>query len=174
MNQKENKREVNQQEINTLLWNACDTFRGAFDSSEYKNYILVFLFLKYLSDVWKDHYQEYAEKYNGDEEMIERKMRRERFYLPKDCTFDHLYDNRNKDDIGERIDKALAKIEDQNLEKLEGVFRNITFNSDKLGQTKDRNRRLKSLFDDFAKPQLDFRPSLYIDVTDVLGDAYMF
>ena len=106
--------------------------------------------------------------------MIERKMRRERFFLHKDCTFDHLYENRNKDDIGERIDKALAKIEDQNLEKLEGVFRNITFNSDKLGQTKDRNRRLKSLFDDFAKPELDFRPSLFEDVTDVLGDAYMY
>lgn len=163
-----------QEKINAMLWSACDTFRGAFDSSEYKNYILVFLFLKYLSDVWKDHYEEYQKQYGDNEELIMRKMKRERFYLPKDCTFDDLYGNRTKDDIGERIDKALAKIESENLEKLEGVFRNITFNSDKLGQTKDRNRRLKSLFDDFAKPQLDFRPSLYDDVTDVLGDAYMY
>lgn len=163
-----------QDQINKTLWEACDTFRGAFDSSEYKNYILVFLFVKYLSDVWKDHYEEYKKLYGDNEELLMRKMRRERFYLPKDCTFDHLYAHRNKDDIGEQVDKALQKIESENLEKLEGVFRNISFNSDKLGQTKDRNRRLKSLFDDFAKPELDFRPSLYEDVTDVLGDAYMY
>lgn len=163
-----------QDKINSMLWNACDTFRGAFDSSEYKNYILVFLFLKYLSDVWKDHYNQYKEKYGDDEDLIMRKMKRERFFLPKDCTFDDLYENRNKDDIGERIDKALAKIESENLEKLEGVFRNISFNSDKLGQTKDRNRRLKSLFADFHQPELDFRPSLYDSITDVLGDSYMY
>src|SRR5690606_4041301 len=92
----------------------------------------------------------------------------------KDCTFEDLYANRNDDKIGERIDKALAKIESENLEKLEGVFRNISFNSDKLGQTKDRNRRLKNLLNDFARPELDFRPSLYENVTDILGDAYMY
>src|SRR5690606_40157783 len=116
--------------------------------------------LKYLSDVWKDHYEEYKAQYGDDEELIMRKMKRERFYLPKDCTFEDLYANRNDDKIGERIDKALAKIESENLEKLEGVFRIISFNSDKLGQTKDRNRRLKNLLNDFARPELDFRPSL--------------
>ncbi|MDR9443141.1 MAG: type I restriction-modification system subunit M, partial [Schleiferiaceae bacterium] len=163
-----------QDEINKTLWAACDTFRGAFDSSEYKNYILVFMFLKYLSDVWKDHYEAYQKRHGDDEERILRKMKRERFYLPKDCTFDDLYEKRNANDIGERVDKALAKIESENLVKLEGVFRNISFNSDKLGQTKERNRRLKSLFDDFHKPALDFRPSLYEDITDVLGEAYMY
>lgn len=163
-----------QDQVNRTLWEACDTFRGVFDSSEYKNYILVFMFLKYLSDVWKNHYEEYKAQYGDDEELIMRKMKRERFYLPKDCTFEDLYENRNDDKIGERIDKALAKIESENLEKLEGVFRNISFNSDKLGQTKDRNRTLKNLLNDFAKPELDFRPSLYENVTDVLGDAYMY
>ncbi len=163
-----------QEQINKSLWAACDTFRGTLDSSEYKNYILVFMFLKYLSDVWKDHYVEYKKQYGDDEELIMRKLKRERFVLPDDCTFDYIYENRNADNIGEIIDKVLAKIEDQNMEKLEGVFRNISYNSEKLGQTKDRNRRLKDLINDFANPVLDFRPSLLGSTEDILGNGYMF
>nr|WP_315167452.1 type I restriction-modification system subunit M [uncultured Flavobacterium sp.] len=163
-----------QDQINKSLWSACDTFRGAFDSSEYKNYILVFMFLKYMSDVWKDHYEEYKKQYGNDEELIQRKLQRERFVLPDNCSFDYLFEKRNDANIGEEIDKVLAKIEDKNLSKLEGVFRNISFNSDKLGQTKDRNRRLKNLLTDFANPVLDFRPSKLGKVEDVLGNAYMY
>lgn len=163
-----------QDQINKSLWSACDTFRGAFDSSEYKNYILVFMFMKYMSDVWKDHYEEYQKQYGDDEELIQRKLQRERFVLPDNCSFDYLYEKRNDANIGEEIDKVLAKIEDKNLSKLEGVFRNISFNSDKLGQTKDRNRRLKNLLTDFANPVLDFRPSKLGKVEDVLGNAYMY
>jgi type I restriction enzyme M protein len=165
---------ITQDQINNTLWAACDTFRGAFDSSEYKNYILVFMFLKYLSDVWKDKEEEYRQRYGDDLELIHRKMSRERFVLPEDCTFEYLYDHRNDPDIGEKIDKVLAKIEDQNLEKLEGVFRNISFNSEKLGQTKDRNRRLKNLINDFANPILDFRPSILGRKEDLIGNAYMY
>ncbi|MDO6516572.1 type I restriction-modification system subunit M [Zobellia uliginosa] len=168
------KERPTQQQINNALWSACDTFRGAFDSSEYKNYILVFMFLKYLSDVWKDHYQKYQEQYGDDDVLIRRKLKRERFVLPENCSFDYIYEKRNDPDIGGIIDKILAKIEEQNLEKLNGVFRNISFNSEKLGQTKDRNRRLVNLINDFAKPELDFRPSLWDDKQDVLGEAYMY
>jgi len=170
----ENNKKLSQEQINNTLWAACDTFRGAFDSSEYKNYILVFMFLKYLSDVWKDKIAEYLTQYRDDEELIKRKMRRERFILPENCTFDYLYEHRNDSDIGEKIDKVLAKIEDQNLEKLDGVFRNISFNSEKLGQTKDRNRRLKNLINDFANPVLDFRPSVLGRAEDLIGNAYMY
>ena len=163
-----------QEQINKSLWAACDTVRGALDSSEYKNYILVFMFLKYLSDVWKDHYEEYKEQYGDNEELIMRKLRRERFYLPENCTFDYIYEKRGKDNIGEIIDKVLARIEDQNMEKLEGVFRNISYNSDKLGQTKDRNRRLKELINDFANPVLNFRPSVLGSTEDILGNGYMY
>ncbi len=92
---------VTQDQINNTLWAACDTFRGAFDSSEYKNYILVFMFLKYLSDVWKDKEEEYKAQYGDDKELLKRKMRRERFVLPEDCTFDYLHEHRNDPDIGE-------------------------------------------------------------------------
>ena len=163
-----------QDQINNTLWAACDTFRGAFDSSEYKNYILVFMFLKYLSDVWKDKQEDYIKQFGKDKELIKRKMNRERFVLPDNCTFDYLYEHRNDADVGEKIDKVLARIEDQNLEKLEAVFRNISFNSEKLGQTKDRNRRLKNLLADFANPILDFRPSVLGRKEDLIGNAYMY
>jgi len=169
-----NKIKPTQDQINTALWNACDTFRGAFDSSEYKNYILVFMFIKYLSDVWKDRYNELKERYGDDEALILRKLKRERFVLPLNCSFDYIYEHRNDTDIGEKIDTIFAKIEESNIEKLDGVFRNISFNSDKLGQTKDRNRRLKNLINDFAKPELDFRPSLWEGKQDILGEAYMY
>lgn len=163
-----------QQEINSALWSACDTFRGVVDPSEYKNYILVFLFLKYLSDVWKDRYEAYEKEYGDDEELIRRRMKRERFVLPENCSFDYLVENQNAEDLGNRINKVLEKIEEANYEKLEGVFRNVDFNSESnLGKTKDRNRRLKNLINDFHKPQLNFRPSV-IGTEDIIGNGYMY
>lgn len=167
-------RKPTQQEINQALWSACDTFRGTVDPSEYKNYILVFLFLKYLSDVWKDHYEKYKEEFGDDEVRIQRRMERERFKLPKNCSFYYLVEHQNDEDIGDQINKILQKIEEANYEKLEGVFRNVDFNSEaNLGKTKDRNRRLKNLINDFDKPELNFRPSV-IGTEDVIGNAYMY
>ena len=162
-----------QDEINSTLWNAADTFRGTLDSSDYKNYLLIFLFLKYLSDVWKDKYEEYKKLYGKDEQLIKRKMSRERFVLPDDCTFEAIIGHKNDPDIGEQINKILEKIEDENKSKLEGVFRDVDFNSERLGNTKDRNRRLKNLIEDFDKPQMNFRPSV-IGTEDIIGNAYMF
>jgi len=50
-------------------------------------------------------------KYGNDKELIERKMKRERFVLPENCTFDYVYEHRNDPDIGEQIDKLLDRIE---------------------------------------------------------------
>lgn len=166
--------EISQDEINAIVWKACDTFRGAVDPSEYKNYILTMLFLKYLSDLWKDKKREYEEKYKGDAERVKRALGRERFVLPDECDFDHLYAQRDAANIGELINIALEKIEDANKAKLENVFRNIDFNSEPaLGQTRERNRRLKHLLDDFNDPRLDLRPSR-IGNRDVIGDVYEY
>lgn len=144
MSKSKNGNVIDQNEINKKIWAACDTFRGVIDAAGYKDYILTFLFIKYVSDVWKDHYEAYKKELGDDEKRIQRKMERERFVLPENCSYDYIYANRNESNVGEIIDKALAKIEDANKEKLEGVFRNISFNSEaNLGQTKDRNRRLK-------------------------------
>jgi len=165
---------ISQDEINNIVWKACDTFRGAVDPSEYKNYILTMLFLKYLSDLWKDKKREYEEKYKGDAERVKRALSRERFMLPNKCDFDYLYSKRDAPNIGELINIALEKIEDANKSKLENVFRNIDFNSEPaLGQTKERNRRLKHLLDDFSNPKLDLRPS-HIGKRDIIGDCYQY
>src|SRR5438046_2129630 len=165
---------VNQDEINGIVWKACDTFRGAVDPSEYKNYILTMLFLKYLSDLWKDKQRELHEKYNGDKERIKPALRPERFTVPDECDFDYLYAHRDTSNIGELINVALEKIEDANKAKLENVFRNVDFNSEPaLGQTKERNRRLKHLLEDFADARLDLRPSR-IGHRDIIGDVYEY
>lgn len=165
---------VRQDEVNAILWSACDTFRGAVDASEYKNYLLVMLFLKYISDVWAEHYAELKKRYGDDDERIRRRLERERFFLPKGTSYYDLYEQRNKTNIGELINKALESIEEANKAKLQGVFRNIDFNSEaNLGQTRERNTRLKMLLEDFANPKLDLRPSR-IGNQDVIGNAYEY
>lgn len=165
---------INQSEINDVAWRACDTFRGVVDPSDYKNYILVMLFWKYVSDVWRDHRDRYLAEYKNDEVRVQRRLSRERFQLPDACDFASLYEQRNQPDIGERMNMALEKIEEANKAKLEGVFREVDFNSEnKLGQTKDRNARLKNLLQDFNDPRLDLRPSR-VGEEDVIGNVYEY
>ena len=164
---------ITQQQINQTALAACDTFRGAVDAGQYKDYILVMLFLKTISDLWKDHQATYRQQYGTDETRIRRRLERERFILPVHASFDDLYARRNAPNIGELINIALEAIEDANRAKLEGVFRNIDFNSEaNLGRPKDRNRRLKNLLEDFAKPALDLRPSRVTE--DIIGECYIY
>ncbi|GEO04474.1 type I restriction-modification system subunit M [Adhaeribacter aerolatus] len=172
----ENK--ITQQEINNIVWKACDTFRGVIDPGQYKDYILTMLFIKYVSDVHKDKFTNYLEKYNGDKKRAERAMRHERFVVPEHCTFDYLYERRNETNIGELINIALNDLEDANREKLggedgSGIFRNIDFNSSNLGDAKDKKTRLKNLLNDFSDKKLDLRPS-HLAGNDIIGDAYEF
>ena len=183
---------IDQKDINNAAWAACDTFRGVVDPAQYKDYILVMLFLKYISDVWQDHYEEYQKQYGDDDSRIRRKLERERFVLPQvlltekndetgeetvldefPATYYSLYERRSVANIGELINIVLDHIEESNKSKLEGVFRNIDFNSEaNLGKTRDRNRRLKQLLEDFYKPQLDMRPSRVSE--DVIGNTYIY
>ncbi|GGM28219.1 type I restriction-modification system subunit M [Paraliobacillus quinghaiensis] len=163
---------VTQQDINAVLWQAADTFRGKIDSSIYKDYILTMLFMKYISDAYKEHLEEYTQKYDGDERRIQRALSRERFVLEEDATFDYLYSKRNDPEIGEIINKALEKLENENTGKLRGVFRNIDFNSESvLGRAKDRNSMLRSVLEDFNR--LTLKPSV-VGSEDVIGDSYQY
>ena len=158
------------EEVKKVAWSACDTFRGVVDATEYKDYILDFLFLKYISDVWAEHDEEARKAYAEDEERIRRRMARERFVLPKGASFYDLYARRDADNLGELINEALDAIEEANKTKLADVF-NVDFNSEtKLGPTRDRNRRLKNLIEGFAG--LNLRPSVVDE--DIIGETYIY
>ena len=163
---------VSQDQINSILWQAADTFRGKIDSSIFKDYILTMFFIKYLSDSYKEHLEEYTERYNGDEQRIQRALTRERFVLDNESTFDFLYGKRTDSEIGELINKVLERIENENTGKLRGVFRNIDFNSEAvLGKAKERNAMLRTLLEDINK--LNLKPSVIGD-EDIIGNAYQY
>ena len=164
---------INQDTINAAVWSACDTFRGTVDPSIYKDYVLTMLFLKYISDVWQDHYEVYAQEHGDHPELITELLKSERFVLPPSANFYALHAARHQPGNGERIDKALHAIEETNLAKLRDVFQDISFNSTKLGDEAQKNDILRHLLEDFAKPELNLRPSR-IGLLDVIGNAYEF
>jgi len=165
--------EIEQKKINQIVWAACDTFRGVVDSSIYKDYVLTLLFLKYISDVWRDHYDDYKKQYGDKPKLIEEMMKNERFVLPRNASFYLLYEHRFEAGNGERIDKALHAIEEANIHKLQDVFQDISFNSTKLGDEAQKNDILRHLLEDFAKPDLNLRPSR-VGKLDIIGNAYEF
>ena len=164
---------VDQKEINAAVWAACDTFRGTVDPSIYKDYVLTMLFLKYVSDVWQDHYDGYKTEYGDHPELIEEMLKNERFVLPPKANFYALHEQRHAPGNGERIDKALHAIEEANIGKLRDVFQDISFNSTKLGDEQQKNDILRHLLEDFAKPELNLRPSR-VGALDIIGNAYEF
>lgn len=164
---------VSQDDINAAVWAACDTFRGTVDPSIYKDYVLTMLFLKYVSDVWQDHYDTYKQQYGDHPQLIEEMLKNERFVLPASASFYALHSQRHSAGNGERIDKALHAIEEANLSKLRDVFQDISFNSNKLGDEQQKNDILRHLLEDFAKPELNLRESR-VGELDVIGNAYEF
>ena len=164
---------ITQSEINKAAWGACDTFRGVVDPSIYKDYVLTMLFLKYVSDVWKDHRDRYEAEHPDAPGLVEAMMLQEAFLLPTGAGFDALHRRRHEAGNGERIDKALHAIEDANGSKLRDVFQDISFNSNKLGDEEQKNDILRHLLEDFAKPALDLRPSR-VGQLDIIGGAYEY
>jgi type I restriction enzyme M protein len=158
--------------IENTLWKACDSFRGKIDSSRYKDYVLTMLFVKYLSDFNKERRAEFSKQYNGNVTRINRAMSREPFVIEETSSFDYLYNNRNDTDIGQKINIALAAIEERNGAKLRNVFRAIDFNSTvDFGEKREKNAILKNLLEDFHG--LDLSPSK-LDSSDIIGDAYEY
>ncbi len=164
----EEQKKYTQKELNGILWNAADSSRMNVDASIYKDYVLLFLFYKYMSDLHRLELQQLKERYGDDSDRIALRLKNSRFNLPEGTSFDELILKKDEDNIGELINIALHRIEDANGERLEGLF-SIDFNSDAvLGRTSQRNKMLRHLMDDFAK----------IDLTsiddDVIGNSYMY
>ena len=159
---------ITQDELNKLLWSAADSARGTVDASVFKDYILAFLFFKYISDLKQAEVQKLKERYGDDQERIELRLKNARFILPKGSSFYDIYAEQNADNIGELINIALHKIEDVNSTQLHDIF-TVDFNSQAiLGQTAQRNKMIRDMITDFNKVNL-------ADVEgDLLGNAYMY
>ena len=159
---------ITQDDLNKLLWEAANSSRGTVDSSIFKDYALVFLFYKYMSDIHKLEVQKLTERFGDDKERIAMRLSNARFIMPEGASFYDIYNQQSADNIGELINIALHKIEDANEAHLKGIF-TVDFNSQSvLGQTDQRNKMIRNLINDFNK----------VDLTDVgddiLGNAYMY
>lgn len=163
-----------QDKINGTIWSACDTLRSSIPGGNYKDYALVMLFVKYLSDTYREEKEKANEVYEGNEQMIQRYLSRSKFILKEECTFDYLYNKRNEDNIGEIINKALETITTLNGVKLLNLFAGVDFNSEVIfGKKKEKNAILKTLLSDFNNEDIDLRPSK-IGNLDVIGNAYEY
>lgn len=134
------------------LWESCDVLRGSMDASQYKDYILTLLFVKYVSD-----------KYDalGDEAMIE---------VPEGASFSDLIKFKGKPNIGEETQKLITRIAEEN--DLQGTINNANFNDpDKLGKNKDMVDRLTKLIGIFEGLALGGNQA---SDDDLLGDAYEY
>ena len=157
-----------QDQLNKTLWSAADSSRGTVDGGVYKDYVLLLLFYKYMSDLHQHTLDKLVERYGKDKDRIALRLKNERFVIPEGASFSDIFKKIDADNLGELINVALHKIEDANSSRLEGIV-TVDFNSDAiLGKTDQRNKMLRNLIADFAK----------IDLTeagdDVIGNAYMF
>lgn len=159
---------VTQEELNKKLWAAADSARGVVDAGVFKDYVLALLFYKYMSDMHKAEREKLKDKYGENEERIKMRLQNARFVMPDGASFYDVIAQKNADNIGEILNKALRSIEDANEEKLKGIF-TIDFNSQSvLGATDQRNKMIRDLLDDFKDIDLAEADD------DILGNAYMF
>ncbi|GAB6172655.1 hypothetical protein JCM15765_21330 [Paradesulfitobacterium aromaticivorans] len=164
-------------DIEAALWRGANTFRGAIDAANYKDYILPMLFVKYLSDTYLERIKELKKKYD-DPVRLQRAINRLPFVIKEEHSFSWLYESRYNENLGELINVALRGIEDDNPSLFAGIFRNIDFNSEAmLGNHKQRNTRLRELLEDFES--LDLRPSSILPedgkvAAETVGDAYEY
>ena len=145
---------IKKSDLYSSLWASCDELRGGMDASQYKDYVLTLLFVKYVSD-------KYA---NKTDSLIE---------VPKGASFDDMVALKGQDDIGDRINKEILRPLFA-ANGLEGTIELVDFNDDdKLGTGKERVDTLSKLIAIFENPGLNFKNNRAED-DDVLGDAYEF
>ncbi len=144
---------IKKSELYSSLWKSCDELRGGMDASQYKDYVLVLLFVKYVSD-------KYAGRPN---ELIE---------VPEGGSFADMVKLKGDKEIGDKINKIISKLAEAN--DLKGVIDVADFNDpDKLGKGKEMQDRLSNLVAIFDNPALDFRKNR-AEGDDLLGDAYEY
>ena len=146
---------IKKSELYSALWASCDKLRGGMDASQYKNYVLSLLFIKYVSD-----------KYAGCRDYPDVE-------IPKGAGFADMARLKGKPDIGDRINKdIIAPLVKANAQLSLGDFPNFN-DPAKLGNGKEMVERLTDLIAIFEQPALDFSKNRAED-DDLLGDAYEY
>ena len=140
---------VKKSELYASLWQSCDELRGSMDSSQYKDYVLVLLFMKYVSD-------------KGGA-LVD---------IPEGGSFADMSKLKGQADIGDQLNKIIGRLAEAN--DLKGIITVADFNDDeKLGKGKEKVDRLTNLIAIFEKEELDFSGQRAAD-DDLLGDAYEY
>lgn len=158
---------VKKTELYSSLWASCDALRGGMDALQYKDYILTLLFMKYVTDKYKG--QKYGDlivfdKANDPNPDPEKRT---------GCSFDDFIALKNKKNIGEGIDKIIARLAEVN-EGLKGVIDIAHFNDEtKIGKNKEMVDKLTKLISIFQRPELDFSKNK-AEGDDIIGDAYEY
>lgn len=144
---------IKKSQIYSTLWSACDALRGSMDASQYKDYVLILLFVKYLSDKGKDA------------DSI--------FIIPEGCDFKDFVALKQTDGIGEAINKKLEAIKSANSQMLAKIALPNFNDPVKLGSGSQMKTTLSKLIGVFEDSSLDFSKNRSAD-DDILGDAYEY
>lgn len=140
-------------ELYSILWEACNKLRGGVEPARYKDYVLVLLFFKYVSDRYKN--QPLAD-----------------FSVPEGASFDDLIAAKWTSDVGERVDKIIQKFLEAN--KLQGSLPEVSFNNaEELGSGKELVDKVSGLIAVFQNPAIDFKYNR-ASGDDIIGDAYEY
>jgi type I restriction enzyme M protein len=142
---------IKKSDLYAKLWASCDELRGGMDASQYKDYVLVMLFIKYVSD-----------KYAGQPFAP--------IQIPQGASFAGMVALKGRGDIGDQINKTIIRP----LEEANHLVIKADFNDDALlGQGKEKVEKLGNLIAIFQSPDLDFSKNR-ADGDDILGDAYEY
>ena len=191
--------EQNQQQLGKTLWGIADQLRGSMSADDFRDYMLSFLFLRYLSDNYEaaakkelgpdypetpqdvmkklkvnSALQIWYEENKNDIAEFERQMRRKVHYVIEPP---HLWSSiaelarKQDDDLLNTLEDGFKYIENQSFDStFQGLFSEINLNSDKLGRTyKERNAKLCIIIQKIAEGIASFSTDI-----DVLGDAYEY
>ncbi len=185
---------IEKQQLGKTLWNIADQLRGAMNADDFRDYMLAFLFLRYLSDNFEESAQKdlgpdypqlpagdrraplsvWYEKNLGDTTEFEKQMRRKVHYVVRP---EYLWSNiaemarTQSGDLLNTLQKGFGYIENESFNStFHGLFSEINLTSDKLGKTySERNAKLCKIISEIAKGLSEFSTD-----SDTLGDAYEY
>lgn len=158
---------VKKTQLYKSLWDSCDELRGGMDASQYKDYILTLLFMKYVTDKFKG--QPYSDLQVFDKAHDPNPDPEKR----TGCSFDDFVALKNNKNIGDGMDKIIARLAEVN-ESLKGVIDIAHFNDEqKIGVGQEMVDKLTKLIAIFQRPELNFTHNR-AEGDDIIGDAYEY